>query len=214
MIDVYCHTSPSGKSYVGIASQGMRSRWRSHTFEARHAGRLPLHAAIRKYGPEAFTSTVLEVCGSRGEAELAERRWILALGTKIPGGYNATDGGEGVSGLSAQTREAMRLKAVGRVVSAESRARMRASHLGVKRGPHSAEHSARISAANTGKVLSAETRDKLRAANLGKTHSAETRAKMSAAQRARSADPGTGAKISAAKRKYPVLRIAPSWRSV
>ena len=45
----------------------------------------------------------------------------------------------------------------------------------------SAEHRAKIRAANTGKTFSAEHRAKIGAAGIGRTHNAETRAKMSAA---------------------------------
>jgi group I intron endonuclease len=178
VIEVYCHTSPSGKQYVGIASGGWRARWRSHVFEARHGSPLPLHAAIRKYGPESFRHEVLECCESRAEAEAVERHWIAERGTKLPRGYNATDGGEGVAGLTLS-----RPRKPPPPVTDEARQRMRAAQLGVRRGPHSPEHRAKISAALTGRSQSASARDKLRAVNLGRTHSAETRAKMAEAQR-------------------------------
>lgn len=218
MIQVYCHTSPSGKQYVGIASGGWRSRWRSHVFEARRGSALPLHRAINKYGPEAFQHQVLEQCGTREDAEAAEKFWILALGTKTPAGYNATDGGEGVVGLSSEARARMRRAHLGKAVSSETIARMSKPRPD-RRIPHSSEHRARISAAHLGKRLSAEARDKLRAANLGKRQSDETKAKRAAsmraawARRSEAERAAVGAKITAGKFRPVPLRIAPAWRS-
>lgn len=217
-VDVYFHRSPSGRGYVGISSSGWRARWRSHVFDARHGSHTPLHRAIRKYGPGAFSTVVLQRCTTRGEAEAAEIAWIDALRTKAPRGYNATDGGEGVSGLIDSVRERIRSAAVGRAFSDETRARMSAAQRGVARSM-SSEHKRRISSAHKGKRLTAEARDKLRVANLGKKQSEVTRAKRADSMRAawarRSAAErsAVGSKISAGKTMGPQLRIAPAWRT-
>jgi group I intron endonuclease len=211
VIDAYLHTAPSGRAYVGIASAGWRDRWRSHVFEARQGSTTPLHSAIRKYGPDAFETRVLQVCVNRLEAEAAERYWIKALGTHVRnGGYNATDGGEGVSGLSDDARAKISAALIGRTYSAQTIERMRAGQVGMVR-PRSAEHNAKISAALTGVKRSAETCERMSTVRLGTRASAETRAKMSAAHKARERSPDVGASISAAKRQYPRLRIAPAW---
>lgn len=180
MIDVYLHTSPSGRQYVGIASQGWRARWRSHVFDARHGSRLALHRAIRKYGPKAFRHELLERMSTRAGAERAEQLWIARLGTQTRG-YNETAGGDGTHGLSADARARIGAAHRGKTLSPETRARVAAAQLGRKRGPHSPEHCARIAAAHRGKRLSDATREKLRAVNLGKRQTDETRAKRSAA---------------------------------
>lgn len=221
VIDIYCITAPSGRQYVGLASAGFAARWRSHTFDARHGSRCPLHAAIRKYGPGAFDRRVLERCATRAEATIAERKWIARLGTHVRcGGYNATLGGDGTHGLSDEARARISVASTGRVYSAESRARMSAAHIGQSRR-QTPEHRARIAAANKGKQVSRATRAKLRVHNLGKTQSAETKAKRSVAMKAawarRSAEQRADVcrKISRGKfGQYPRLRIAVAWSGV
>jgi len=77
-----------------------------------------------------------------------------------------------------------------------------------KKGIYSAEHRAKISAGNTGKKISPETRAKISASNTGKIpwnkgkkgiYSAEHRAEISAWQIGRKRSPETRAKISASK---------------
>lgn len=109
---------------------------------------------------------------------------------------NATDGGEGVSGLkhSAKSRQKMKEKR-----SAQSREK----HSAIMRGrKHSTDHRAKISAGNKGRIVSAETKRRisealkgrgfseqrianLRSSHLGKTHDDATRKRMSESQRAR-----------------------------
>ncbi len=212
MIDVYCHTSPSGKKYVGVSTAGWKARWRSHTFDARHGSALPLHQAIRKYGAGAFTHEVLQVCADAEEAATAEQTWIERLQTHVSvGGYNATLGGTGIHGVSQEARERIGAAHRGKTVSVEARARMSASRTGVLRGPQSPVHKAKISAANTGKRCSDLARLKIRAANLGKKASAETRAKMSAARTGRVIPASVCEKISRSNQKYPRLRLATAW---
>ena len=79
------------------------------------------------------------------------------------------------------------------------------SNLGMKFGPFSDEHRAKIGAAQMGHKVSEETRAKLRAANIGKKHSAESRAKMSASLSGRKYKPLSKehrAKLSAALTGY------------
>lgn len=218
MIDIYCLTAPSGRQYVGLASAGLAARWRSHVFDARHGSRFPLHAAIRKYGPKSFTREVLQQCETRAEAAKAEQDWIERLGTYVRrGGYNATLGGDGTHGLRDEARARIGVAHLGKslVVSAETRAKISAYHLGRKR---SAVTRARISEAHQGKRLSAEARDKLRAANTGKRQTEETKAKRAAsmraawARRSEAERAAVGAKITAGKIRYPQLRVAPAWR--
>jgi len=198
VIDVYCHTSPSGGRYVGLARNGWRVRWNAHVCEARRGSPAAFHRAIRKYGPDAFTHEVLERMTTEAGAKRAEQLWIRELGTRAHG-YNETDGGDGVHGLSERARLAIGDRHRGKVVSLKTRALMSAQRLGVRRGPHSAEHRARISAAHVGKKLSEVTREKLRQVNTGKKQTAETREKRAAALRGRKRTPEQCARISAAK---------------
>lgn len=66
-------------------------------------------------------------------------------------------------------------------LSDEHRKKLSISHAGQGKGRVlSAETKARMSAAQKGRVVSPEQREKLRQANLGKTYSPETNAKKSA----------------------------------
>jgi hypothetical protein len=108
-------------------------------------------------------------------AKHAEKLWIRELGTFGSSGYNATTGGEGVTGyeFSAESRARMSAKRLGRPrpdlvgkrASEETRAKMRAAKLGVPRAPGIAEKTA--------------------ASQRGRKHTEEARAKMRAGQQAR-----------------------------
>lgn len=85
-----------GKSYVGVSSRPRR-RLAEHRKAESLVGR-----ALRKYG-----ETQVEILGEfevRSDAYEAEKEAIRSLGTKSPSGWNVTEGGEGMSGPSAETR--------------------------------------------------------------------------------------------------------------
>jgi hypothetical protein len=69
---------------------------------------------------------------------------------------------------SAESRKKASESARRRGISPATFAKMAASRTGKKRGPHTKETKAKMSAAKMGHPVSAETRAKLRAANLGK----------------------------------------------
>jgi len=77
---------------------------------------------------------------------------------------NVTDGGEGVTGLR---------------MSDASKQKMSDKKIGVKRGPHSAEHRLRIGLAHRGKKFSPEHIEKLSKARRARVTSSETKEKMS-----------------------------------
>ena len=72
---------------------------------------------------------------------------------------NLTDGGDGCSGYIWSDEQKAKLKLripprLGAVLSEKTRKQIGLSQLGVARGPHSKEHSAKIALAHTGKVKS------------------------------------------------------------
>jgi group I intron endonuclease len=206
--EVYCHTSPSGKHYVGYTKLGMMRRFRKHVCDAKYENDTwPFRNAIRKYGADAFTHKVLERCVFEFTAKRAERKWILALRTLVPFGYNATTGGEGpnhgeesraklsVAGrgrkYSALTR--LRMSAAARNMSAESRANPVAACRARDHG-HTAEAKARIGAASKARFAavsdafsayrnSEANTERLREYNANRVVSGETRRRQSEAQR-------------------------------
>jgi group I intron endonuclease len=104
MGELYRVTAPSGKAYVGITSQTTAKRWWKHKNNASHGRGVrygsectALYEAIRKYGCDKFTVETL-VIAEFEYLKALEQRAIVAFGTKAPGGYNLTSGGDGALG--------------------------------------------------------------------------------------------------------------------
>lgn len=101
MYAVYIITcTVNAKQYVGIAAD-LETRWRRH----RNAkeGQL-IHRAIKKYGVDAFVFTHIADAFDAESAKMIERLLIAEHNTKMPHGYNMTDGGDGTLGM-AKTEE-------------------------------------------------------------------------------------------------------------
>lgn len=90
----------NGKSYVGFTGN-LKRRLRSHQKCADSSKNKPLYRAIRKYGWENFTVTV--VCASPDKLyarDFLEKKYIQEFRSHITqNGYNLTCGGEGCHGL-------------------------------------------------------------------------------------------------------------------
>lgn len=61
-------------------------------------GRSYLHSAIRKHGADSFQAEAICECSSKEDMDILEGFCISAFNTKVPYGYNLTDGGDGVVG--------------------------------------------------------------------------------------------------------------------
>jgi group I intron endonuclease len=201
----------SGRRYVG-QSLDIDARWKAHSRGETGSGYVS--NAIEKHGWAAFHATVLELCGVDVLNE-AEVRWIAALGTTTPHGYNLTTGGrqyrftdEARAVISAATKRAM---------TPEHCAKLSAAKKGIPKSPEwrammserqknpdnlarmaaharnrTADERAKISAGNTGKVRTQEVKDRIsatkRAQQLkfpGRVLSAEVRTKMAASAKTR-----------------------------
>lgn len=207
----------TGRQYVGITTFAIRRRWLRHCNRAvankKRNGDCPaLHAAIRKYGEGGFQVHALMFCFTWDAAVDAEQAFIAELKTKVPRGYNLTDGGDGIPGRVTSDAERLRLQTMnlGRKHTPEFGEKIRARKLGTKASPETLaklrgrqrtpEHCLRISAAKKGKKMSDQTRATMSASHMGLKPTAETRAKMSAWQVGRKFSDETRAKISASLR--------------
>ena len=98
---IYKHTSPSGQSYIGKSLAKVGARWRNHVASAYDEKyteyNYPLQRAIRKYGEESFSSSILEDDIPEDILDTTEIAYIEKYDT-FYNGYNQSKGGEGVSG--------------------------------------------------------------------------------------------------------------------
>ncbi len=191
------HTSPSNKVYIGITSQDPQKRWGKGCNYKKHKY---FYSAIQKYGWENIKHEILFSNLTETEAKKKEIELIAKYeSTDKNFGYNLTQGGDGVKGYipTEETKEKIKntLKRMyedpefrerqrltkprgekhhyyGKCLSAEHRERLKASHLGKKRGPHTQETIKKISNANLGKKKphvgvprSPECREKIKKAN-------------------------------------------------
>ena len=172
------------------------------------------HNALRKYGFESFEWSILISDDDSEWIDAAEKLMVKKLGTRYPGGYNLTDGGEGGNGGGYKHSE-------------ESKLKMSKSQKGKKR---SEEFKKRVSEVHTGRKDSEETRKKRSDAQkkrwqnptpemveqakengrktAGRKQSEEERAMRSAILTGRIVTDETKTKLSASLRGNPKLKAA------
>lgn len=165
---VYCHTSPSGKRYIGITSNHrLNDRWRGGK-----GYRVNIHFdnAIKKYGWDNFSHEILESGLTREEACEREKYYIALYDSTDPTkGYNVSLGG---GAHSEETK---------RKIGDAQRGEKNYWHT----HKHTEEYCKRMSESckgKTGHPCSEETKQKLRLARLGKRMSDETKAKILASK--------------------------------
>ncbi len=167
----------NGKKYVGQTIKKVGYRFNEHA----NAKSL-LGEDIRKYGRENFKIDVLEECYSYEELNAAEKKWIKTLNTKVPNGYNKTDGGNGLLNPCKDTREKMAAASMGnqhglgRKHTEDEIERIRQSNLGQKRSPETCE---KIRQNKTGLKASDETKKKMSDKRKGRKFSEEHKANLS-----------------------------------
>ncbi|MDZ4129308.1 MAG: GIY-YIG nuclease family protein, partial [Hydrogenophaga sp.] len=86
----------SGKCYVGLTICTIEERWSRHieqAYLAKIKAHHSLHAAVRKFGPDAFTIEKVGSGTTKAGLEAAERRKIAELNTLAPHGFNISPGG-------------------------------------------------------------------------------------------------------------------------
>jgi hypothetical protein len=89
---------PNGKSYWGYTTGTARHRYGAHVDSAKRGSKLPIHAAIRKYGAKN-TKILLRVVGRKSYIGFMEKMAIAEFRTcDRQYGYNISIGGPGPSG--------------------------------------------------------------------------------------------------------------------
>lgn len=96
---MYMIESPSGKQYIGITAKDISSRWKAHKAYALRSIEGALQKAIKKYGADKMAVKVLVIADNYEYLKELEVKAIAAYNTKVPNGYNMTDGGDGVLGV-------------------------------------------------------------------------------------------------------------------
>ena len=165
----------NGKSYIGITTRTLSRRWYEHCFVPNSCGQL-LNKAINKYGKDAFIIEAIASARTLEDLKEVEKQLIEQHQTKVPHGYNLTDGGDGVFGYKFTEEQKKRngdLKR-GTKASEETKAKMRVAHSGEKNGFYGKNHTEETKRKNAEAHIGKQ-------AMLGKTHSEETRKKISEA---------------------------------
>lgn len=96
---IYCHTHvESNRRYIGLTKKTMMFRWNQHVSNAQNKhgkGCAYFWNSIRKYGKDAFSHEVLEICDTLEEGNIAEQKWIKFYDSRNPEkGFNLMKGGE------------------------------------------------------------------------------------------------------------------------
>lgn len=160
----------NGKRYVGQTVQPLEKRFNAH---AKCKKNMLIGKAIRKYGKDKFRYGVIKYCASKEEMDYWEKYFIIALKSKVPYGYNMTDGGEGTSGLErtpeylkhlSESRMGEKNPRYGKKNTPEHTARIVAANLGRKRKPGTGEH---IANALRGKKFTQERCSNISISNRG-----------------------------------------------
>lgn len=205
---IYLRTNKiNGKKYVGQVTtkrfKARQNKW--NNLNQPYAGNV-INNARKKYGIDAFDFEILKECKDE-ELDYWEKYYIKELNTKVPNGYNMTDGGEAswVKGkhLSEEWKRKIGEGNKGKKRSTEAKRKWSEAH----KGKHlSEEHKKKISISMKKSLSSTETRIKMSEAHkgekhwlYGKHHTEETRKKLSKALKG----------IPNIKLSKPVLKIDP-----
>ena len=95
MGDIYkIITDFNDKIYIGKTKNGAKKRWHEHIKRDINNNQY-IHRAMRQYGIEHFSYEILETNIPENELNNKEKEYIKKYNSKVPNGYNETDGGDG-----------------------------------------------------------------------------------------------------------------------
>ena len=114
---IYCAINTiTHKKYIGKTIKSLSIRKSHHISLANGNSTDYFHRSIRKYGPAAFIWELIFESNDPNQLTRMEIKLIRELNTKIPLGYNLTDGGEGLLNPSEETRNKIRNKQLGHIM--------------------------------------------------------------------------------------------------
>jgi len=174
MYNIYLITNlENKKQYVGITKFSITERFYQHVKRG-----FLLTEAIQKYGEDKFFIELIEEVDTAGTAYELEQYYIKQYNTKVPYGYNLTDGGDGIFGW--EVTEEYRQECSERVKQLHKEKKV-----GMYGKKHSDDTKRKMSEASkghkrcVGRVLSEESKEKIREKHLGKMLSDETKKRIS-----------------------------------
>lgn len=174
MYKIYLITNiENKKQYVGITKFSLEERFSQHIKRG-----FILTEAIQKYGHQKFSIKLIEEVESAERAYELEQYYIKQYDTKVPNGYNLTDGGDGIFGW--ESSEEYRQECSERVKQLHKEKKV-----GMYGKNHSEETKKKMSASAKGnknclgRKLSDESKQKIREKHLRKVVSEETKKKIS-----------------------------------
>lgn len=169
----------NGKAYIGKTSKGLERRMAEHLKSASHGSQHVFHKAIRKYGSQSFEWFIVDIADSLDILNEKEIYWISYFNTKIPNGYNITDGGDGGPIMKGNDNPSKR-PAVRKKLSEASRGRTCSKETVLKISQSLKGHSYSIGEKNGmyGKHHSQGTKKKMSKDRKGKPKSEATRKKI------------------------------------
>lgn len=160
---LYCHTSPSGKRYIGVTKRKPEKRW---NYGKGYSENDYFTKAIQKYGWDAFKHEILLTGLTEEEASRLEKEYINKFrSAERKYGYNIDLGGFGVGKIiSEETKRKIGDKHRGKYTEAQIKATK------TRRNPnyhHPDEIKKLIGDIHRGKPLSEEHKKKLSVAHMG-----------------------------------------------
>lgn len=183
----------NNKVYIGQTKQKLSTRIYGHMSFVKADNKRHLYQAIRKYGKDQFSVSIVEECDNQLLSDREKYYISLYNATDPEHGYNMTAGGESLDFTKFKTdypdkykerNEKISKALQGRKQSKESVEKRRLSMIGKR---HSTEARQKMSASRKGKSFkkhtptSQETKEKIRLKMIGKVQSKETCAKRAAA---------------------------------
>jgi len=82
----------NGKNYIGSSINSLNLRKTQHLSKSKSGSNHLFHKALRKYSEKDFKWIIIEKCETEEEIRDLEFHYIKQYNSKVPNGYNLTDG--------------------------------------------------------------------------------------------------------------------------